>query len=124
MTTMTETETTTFPDVLAFIASQASSDEVSRIFEAGRQRSRMLRTVQAASVSIGANVVLDNISPKYLNGLTGTVVSIKGARAEVLLDETSTTRLRYSGGRFFVPADETNHRMPGVPLTACVLTAD
>lgn len=109
----------TLQDSVTFILTEASEADVSRIFAACRQRTATLRTVAAAAVQVGMATRLDDLSPKYLNGLTGTVTSIKGARCTVELDERSTTRLRYAGRRrFYIPEDAAHYSLTGVPTSS------
>ena len=115
MTTM-QTETS-LAETLSFILSKADDADIDRIYSAIRQRQQGLRAIKAAAVSVGAEVALTGLSPKYLNGLTGTVKSINGQRCDVELDETSTMTLRFSGRKFFVPQGVTNYVVNGVPLS-------
>lgn len=110
------TTTVTLQDVIGFIVTSADDADIDRIHDALRQRRRALAAVTAAAVRPGMDVRLDGLSPKYLNGLTGTVESINGNRCSVLLDEESTQNLRFAGKRFYVPIDMTNYIMRGVPL--------
>lgn len=110
----------TLVDTLGFIASEADETDVERLFDALSARRSALRAVRAAAVTIGVKVQIDQISPKYLIGLTGTVTSIKGKRATVTLDEKSTGVLRYAGSRFSVSPDATSYDLTGVPLSCCV----
>jgi hypothetical protein len=62
-------------------------------------------------------VRLDGVSPKYLKGLRGEVVEIKGGRCDVKLDERSVTSLRFT--RYaHVGVDGV---LRGVPKSACVV---
>lgn len=116
MTTATVTRDLTTAEVRAFIfaCDSAALADLQRQIKA---RHKALRAQAAASVSVGATVTLEGLSPKYLNGLTGTVTSIDRARGSVTLDEASTQRLRFDGARrFFIAADATEYLLGGVPL--------
>lgn len=64
---------------------------------------------------------LARLSPRYLNGLDGEVVSIEGKRARVLLDEVSTETLRRTArSRYLVPLECERYTLGGVPPTACI----
>lgn len=122
--TATATAPLTISDALEFIRSHATASDIEKIYAATKERTRNLRAVTAARVQAGANATLDGLSPKYLNGLTGTVSSIQGARGDVRLDARSTRDLRYLGARkYFISADTTEFTLRGVPLS-CIVTAE
>ena len=101
-------------DVLTFIETAATSDDIDAIHSAIKNRLRRLRDAQAAAVKLGDEVRIADISPKYLCGLSGTVTAKRGARVTVTLDERSTKMLRFK--RPYV-GDETNHELTGVPAS-------
>ncbi|WP_198939832.1 hypothetical protein [Streptomyces sp. MJM1172] len=117
----------TLEQVAEFIVNEADSEDIDRIIDAVKTRRSTLRqhsaAIAAASVKTGARVELQNLSPKYLNGLTGTVAEVKRGRvtrATVKLDEESTKQLRWSGSRrFFVSEKATEYDLHGVPVTSC-----
>lgn len=80
------------------------------------------RTELSMQLEIGRTVRIDGISPRYLNGLTGRVSEIQRGTgkptATVTLDVASTARLRATGRRF-VPPQEQNHPLGGIPLVCC-----
>ena len=106
--------------LLSFIIMEADEHDLDRIIQSVKDRRKVLRDARAAAVQIGADVTLDNLSPKYLNGLEGTVVVISGKRADVRLTEKSTGLLRFSGTRFHVPEGTTEYVLRGVPLSTCL----
>ncbi len=77
-------------EILTRIANGALDGHIDAAFDVLRTRQRTLRDLQAsinkASLSIGDKVILEGLSPKYLNGLTGTVQA-KGDHITVKLDE-------------------------------------
>lgn len=97
----------------------ATAEQLERLDQQMRLRRRTLESQRALSVTTGTQATLTNLSPKYLNGLTGTVTSISGSRATVTLDEGSTISLRYAGRKFYVAPGVTNYPATGVPL-ACI----
>lgn len=110
-------------DALTFVASATSDDELDRIVAAVNARRRTLREVRSAAVTIGSVVTIQNLSPAYLNGLTGKVEANsrgKRTRVDVRLDEQSTKILRFQGGRFPVGADTTEYLLGGVPITSLI----
>ena len=111
--------TATIDSTLDFIAGHADERQIDVIHAALRDRRKALAARRALAVTVGQTVTLDGLSPKYLNGLTGTVRTIKGNRADVLLDEASTLSLRWAGRRFVVPEDTKNYLLTGVPTTCC-----
>jgi len=105
-------------DALNFILTGASNEDLTRVIEAIKSRRSILSTINAASVTVGASVKLDGLSPKYLNGLTGTVSSISGRSATINLDARSTQDLRWSGRkRFFINDGVTEYPLGGIPLS-------
>ena len=113
------------PDVIGFIVSEATDGELDRITDAIRQRQRALRALRAATVSVGAQVRIRGLSPKYLNGLEGVVESITKSSGDVRLSRVSTARLRVRmaaatfRGRFYIRADEEHYLLTRVPLSCC-----
>jgi hypothetical protein len=105
-----------------FILSHATEQDLTRITEAVKQRRAALAAVRTASLTTGTPVRIANISPRYLNGLTGTLGRIDGKHATVILDAESTDRLRFtpSNKRFDVPFDTASFDLPGVPLSCCL----
>lgn len=117
---MTMSPTITLLDVLGFIASQADRDDTDRILVGVQARTKVLGSIDAAAVTVGADITTARLQPKYLTGLTGTVKSIDGKYASILLTEDSTDRLRYTRQqRFDVPSDEKQHLVRGIPLECC-----
>lgn len=111
-------ENTTPADVIAFIVARADETDLANILNAVKARRKALGQINAAAVKVGQRVTLDGLSPKYLNGLTGTVLSVEGARCTVTLDRDSTTSLRYAGQRFRIPTEHMEYNLGGIP-TQC-----
>jgi hypothetical protein len=81
--------------LIASIINGEYDDDIDRIFRALRSRENEIRR-RAAQVNLitltpGTRVRLKDLSPKYLNGLTGVVKASRGARITVELD-TNTDR--------------------------------
>lgn len=124
MTVTTAAPAITAVDVKTFILTSATKDDLDAIFGAIKMRTSTLKAINAATVTVGAEAELTGLSPKYLNGLTGTVQTIRRERGDVLLDAKSTRALRYSGSRkYFIPADQEKYLLTGVPLS-CFVIAD
>lgn len=112
----------TLQDTIAFIVSEANESALDQITSALTERRKALRSVRAAAVAVGAPVRIGEISPKYLSGLTGEVVSTEGRFARILLDEDSTVNLRFATKRttrFTVPWETDRYELGGVPLSCC-----
>lgn len=111
--------------VVDFIASSATEGDLAKIHEAIRVRESALREERAGRVAVGADVEIVDISPKYLNGLTGTVVRIQGARVTVQLDELSTMRLKCEPkSKFPVAPDATSYNLTGLPRASCQVASN
>lgn len=116
----TMTASATITEVLDYVHARADEQDLDSLLQALRTRRKVLGEQRAATVRSGLEIRLDGLSPKYLNGLTGTVVTLDGNRAEVRLDERSTTQLRGSGRRFYVPAGEIEYLLTGIPKSCCL----
>jgi hypothetical protein len=104
-------------EVVEFILTQASAEDLAEIKEACSLRKQAL----LRSVKVGDAVrVTDGISPKYLTGLTGTFKSRKGKRVTIVLDTKSTAKLRSVSDRFFIPAETKEYTLAGLP-EVCVV---
>lgn len=112
---------TTITDVATFITSEATEQDIKRVYDFCKTRQATLRTIRAAAVSPGDTGSLVSISPKYLIGLKGTVGDLLpgGKAAYFILDEASTDSLRYTNrSRYSIPFDVKNFPIYGVPLSA------
>jgi hypothetical protein len=112
----------TFADVLTYVATTATADEVKALFAAGNARVKAVRAANAAVVSgllePGTSVELVNIRPAYLNGLTGTFVRLNDGRGKqraiVQLDAASAAK----AGRY-----APDGKLAGVPVSALKIVA-
>ena len=111
--------TLTITDIVDFLHSQATEADLDVMIKAIRNRRKALGDITAAAVKVGINVRLDVLSPKYLNGLTGTVSSIDSGRAHVDLDENSTDLLRERSKRFYVSPMNQSYTLRGIPMSCC-----
>lgn len=112
-------ETPTLAHATEFIVSHATDDDLARVVAAVKQRGKVLAAIRAAAVTVGSAVELRKLTPRHLNGLTGTVVRIEGRHGTVRLDADSTVRLRASQSRISIPADQPSYDLSGVPLDSC-----
>lgn len=114
--------TTTFRDVIEYITNHASVPEIEQIAQVSQKRFMALGRAQAATLAIGDEVIVHNVSPKYLQGLAGTVEEIDTPkeRIAIRLDALSTAKLRSNGRqrRFIISPQETNYLLTGMPIAA------
>lgn len=112
---------TTFDDVKTWIITKASADDMETLREAMDTRTDLL----ADEIRKGDKVKIHNISPKYLEGLSGTFYGrSKGrgkSRGSVLLDEASTRILRTKGKeRVFISPGDKEYTLGGIPMTCLI----
>jgi hypothetical protein len=99
----------------------ANVNELDLIINAATRRREAISSVNIKSARVGMQVTFRDLSPKYLNGLVGTIVTINstGTRGAVKLDVASTNKLaRTKQSRFYVESG-TPYTMEGVPFKAC-----
>jgi hypothetical protein len=104
MTKTYDIEETTFDAVIRWIA-QAPSPELDKVQEmltARRKAARaMTRSLALSVMGEGDKVRIGTVSPKYMIGLTGTIVGRSDKGFKVKLDEQSMLTARVKGrGRF------------------------
>lgn len=107
-------------EVLDYVHSRADEQDLEALIQAVKTRRHVLGEQRAATVRIGTAVRLDGLTPKYLNGLTGTVEATRRNRADVRLDKGSTNKLRYAGRKFNVNANVEEHMLMEVPKQCCL----
>lgn len=99
-----------FAELAAFVFSQTTLEDLAKLHDVGKRRFLTL----AADLVKGDTVMVTNVSPRFLVGLTGTVEQVdkETNSCEVQLDEASTDRLRLQGSpEFFIPAATPRHRL-------------
>lgn len=106
-------------DVLAFITSEASREDLESISAAQKSRREILTIQQTATLRRGSRVRLTGISPKSIEGATGTIQDIARKRASVVFDEEQPRGVYF--GRF--QATYRNKMPLRVPL-ACLVPLD
>lgn len=110
-------------DLIAFVLNQADETDLDALVQAARERRKALRTIAAAAVKEGVTVTIRDLTPRYCNGLTGTVKAIETVRrdrcAVITLDRDSTRRLALSSGKYGLTLDDDSYDLTGVPLTCC-----
>jgi hypothetical protein len=112
----------TIAELLAGIHSLETQHDLDAVFEAYKSRSKALRSVRAAAITLGNKVTIANITPKSLNGLTGVVTALgSGTYATVTLDPESTDKLRWGRtSRFVIGPDETEYPLKGIPKSCLI----
>lgn len=113
-------------DVVKFIAESANDDDLDRIFHFFKKRRKALAVAASASVVLGSEVSLLGLTPRVLDGLTGTVVSLHGNFCDVLLDVPSTGSLAASKTKLAAAAraaEGSGYLLRGVPVS-CARVAE
>lgn len=112
-----------FAELVGFLLGQATPQELESLDKARKQRIDAL----ADGLEVGDSVMLANIQRKYLAGLTGTVKTVDRAkkRFSLLLDESSTDRLRYHGrnNRIDIPYGVKEYLLPQVAVACALITS-
>jgi hypothetical protein len=88
-----------FSNVVAFTANQATLDDLDKIQTTLATRRTTLDKQRANAIQVGQTVTITNTKTAYFRGMTGTVDNINVAgrgkpRAKVRLDAKSTDELR------------------------------
>ena len=103
-------------DVRNWIMTECSSSEMNRIREDLKARQNIL----ASSISIGDSIRTMNLSPKYLNGLTGILfhkATRRGkVRGDIMLDEASTAILRAKNSAIYVRPEAQEYLLTGISM--------
>lgn len=110
-----------YDDVRQWIITESSSEELKKL----RNDLESRRDILVASLKPGDNVRTIDLSPKYLDNLTGKFHGIDSRRGKpkgsVTLDKASTALLRaQSGGRCYIPNDMEEYRLTGIPMVCFV----
>lgn len=111
----------TINDALTYILTEASDSDLDRIYDALKRRRRALLDSRALLVRVGDRVTTKDLSPKYLNGLEGTVIHIRGKRADITLDEHSTNAIRGTKHGPSSDSEVTKYTLRGCPLGTLVV---
>jgi hypothetical protein len=114
---------TSLSDVLSYVRNQSTRSDLDAIQDAIKAARPRLAAEAAAKLSVGTEVTISGLSPKYLNGLRGNVVSIRGQRFDLQLDEASTNRVRGTKHGPFEYGDTKveRHAINGIPVQCAVI---
>jgi hypothetical protein len=84
------------------------SDDLGLVLDAYKARMKYVREASsrqaAATIKVGDKIRLSGLRPKYLNGLTGVVVSRNGDKFSVAFDDESKWASGRYGDQVTVPA--------------------
>lgn len=117
---------TTMNAVIAFIGNLEDGAGVDRILAALQASHDKMMERRAASVKVGDDVRLVDATPRYLDGLAGTLIEAEDGYGMVELSVESTGRLRFmpDNGDFAVGGDS-RYIIPSVSLMCCeTISAD
>jgi len=111
---------TTLSEILDLIA-KADKNELDAIIDMASARRQQIAMENSASARVGMKATFRNLSSRYLNGLTGTIIAINstGSRGTIRLDEISTNRLALTRQNRFHVELGSQYTMEGAPLKAC-----
>jgi len=124
-TTQAGNDPTTLAEAMSFVINSATENDLDNLWAAMRNRRSALDSLRAADVSVGDQVRLVGLSPKYLNGLEGVVETIDKNRCSVRLSQLSTERMRIPGRvRFHMSPDDHHYLLAGIPLSTCEVVQD
>lgn len=74
------------------LESELTDRELNMLVDAIKAKRERMRLEKQASmrtrVAAGTRVMLQNLSPQYINGATGTVKEVRRTRVSVMLDES------------------------------------
>lgn len=92
---------------------------VIELIEALRDRDAQLGQLRAAAAQVGQFTVLGDLSPEFLESLTGEILEHDGETVSVLLTPESTGRLRFSGQDVYDLGSDVEFLLEGVPAVCC-----
>ncbi|MFD7205932.1 hypothetical protein [Streptomyces sp. NPDC059893] len=103
--------------VTTWIGAHATEADTDRIMEVIVERRKTLAQMAAASIVVGMDVEVVNLSPAAYKGQRGTVTAIKGKYATVKFTKQSTVNLRFArSARIRVPSGVEQFESYGIPL--------
>ena len=108
-------------DILTFI-STASIEDLATTGDAMQSRHTQVTKERASGITEGCEVILDNITPKYLNGLRGTVLTVEPLTETVTISltvESSEALANMPRSRFHILPGE-RYPLSSIPLATCV----
>lgn len=109
-----------------FLAQRANDSHLDALFPATKKRREALETLRMSMLKVGDEITTARIRPKYLAGLSGTLIKIsapsRGRQKTVIrLDEESTRRFRQHE---WAPEEDKEHEIDFIPLSACFLKGE
>jgi hypothetical protein len=112
-------------DVVNYVLDRAGENDLDTIAEAIDQRRRELQENVSVAVTVGATVIIGDVFPPYLTGLSGVVKTVTPGGVgyvTITLDPASTSRLAASSPTYAHLAGRDSYDLPGVPLSSCRVT--
>ena len=110
--------TLTLREVVEWIDTLTDED-IDDVLQALQSRHDVLHAERAAQAVVGRIVRIDDVRPKYLQGLTGEIVNCDGDFVDILLDCKSTGRLRFTRQTRYEPGAVRNYRLESIPASCC-----
>lgn len=112
--------TTTMATVLRFIAGITEDEQVDEVLAALQACHDRLEEQRAASVQVGDDIVLRGATPRYLDGLHGTLLFAENGYGTVELTIEATGTLRFMPDNAdFVVGSPLRYVLPQVALACC-----
>lgn len=112
----------TMQEVTEWIAT-LETHEIDAVMDALQERCDTIHEERSIPVPyIGAVVQITDVTPQYLNGLTGEIVHVEDAEhVSIWLDVPSTGRLRFMGREDYTVGADMRCVLEGVPRSSCYL---
>lgn len=115
--------TPTMDQVVAFVDGLTDADDFDTVLNALQASHDRMLAERAASVKVGDTVRLLDSTPRYLDGLVGTVVLVEEGYAMVELSVESTGLLRFCPANIDYPVGGVERFvLPSVSLACCFTT--
>jgi hypothetical protein len=112
-------------EVVRYVLERAGESDLDSIAQAVTRRRLALQEKDWAAVTVNATVIIGDVTPAYLRGLTGVVRAITPGRVQyvtITLDQVSTTKLAASARKYAHLVGADSYDLEGVPLGCCTVT--
>ena len=97
---------------------------VDLVLDALRARNSELMAQRAEDAFEGAFITIRDVTPRFLDGLSGEIIESDGETVAVLLTTESTGRLRFSGQKVYDLGACKRFLLEGVPASCCYYEAE
>lgn len=100
-----------------------TTEEIDTVTHALQQRCDAIHLARALTeVSVGTDVQIMDVTPRYLEGLSGEVIAVEDSEhVTVLLDHFSTGRLRFTSQGDYLVGVMARFPVPHVPRSCCAV---